>query len=157
MGDTTFELYCIGGMHSASDIAVFVPEHGLLMTGDTMADNWLTDTPGCLASFMARPGVRHDFPLLLENWSRLLAKKDADQDARPRPLERRALLRGLRGQGRLRRDALGRRQQGGRRRAGDLRRPPAEYRLNTRFPELATSPGFSRTQHDTTILEMWTP
>ncbi len=77
VGRTTFELYYIGGMHSASDIAVFVPKLGLLMTGDTMADTWLTDTPGCLASFTARPGVRHDFPLLLENWSRLLAKKDA--------------------------------------------------------------------------------
>ena len=75
LGDTTFELSSIGGMHSASDIAIFVPEHGLLLTGDTMADTWLTNTPGCLASFMAREGVRHDFPRLLENWSLLLAKK----------------------------------------------------------------------------------
>ncbi|MDO9173112.1 MAG: MBL fold metallo-hydrolase, partial [bacterium] len=50
MGDTTFELYYTGGMHTASDIAVFVPRHGILMTGDTMSDRWLTDTPGCLAS-----------------------------------------------------------------------------------------------------------
>ena len=73
---TTFELYYIGGMHSSSDIAILVPEHGLLMTGDTMADIWLTDTPGCLASFIARPGVTHDFPLLLENWNALIARQD---------------------------------------------------------------------------------
>jgi len=76
LGDTTFKLYYIGGMHSASDIAIYVPEHGLLMTGDTMADVWLTDTPGCLASFMARSGIKHDFPLLLKNWNTLLAQKD---------------------------------------------------------------------------------
>ena len=50
LGDTTFELSYIGGMHTASDAAIFVPEHGLLLTGDTMADVWLTDRPGCLAS-----------------------------------------------------------------------------------------------------------
>ncbi|MBK9305190.1 MAG: MBL fold metallo-hydrolase [bacterium] len=48
----------LGGMHTASDIAVFVPRHGILMTGGMMSDRWLTDTPGCLASFVARPGVR---------------------------------------------------------------------------------------------------
>jgi glyoxylase-like metal-dependent hydrolase (beta-lactamase superfamily II) len=76
LGDTTFEMYFIGGMHSASDIAILVPEQGLLFTGDTMASIWLTDTPGCLASFTARPQVRHDFPLQLANWNRLLERKD---------------------------------------------------------------------------------
>lgn len=76
LGDTTIEMYFIGGMHSASDIAILVPEQGLLFTGDTMASVWLTDTPGCLASFTARPNVRHDFPLQLANWNRLLERKD---------------------------------------------------------------------------------
>ena len=73
LGDTTFDLSYIGGMHTASDTAVFVPEHGLLLTGDTMADVWLTDTPGCLASFLVRDGMPHDFPRWLANWDRLLA------------------------------------------------------------------------------------
>ncbi len=64
LGDTTFDLSYIGGMHTASDTAIFVPEHGLLLTGDTMADVWLTDTPGCLASFSVRDGMPHDFPAL---------------------------------------------------------------------------------------------
>ncbi len=76
MGDTAFELSYLGGMHSASDIAVFVPSRGILMTGDTMADRWLNDTPGCLAAFIARENVVHDFPLYLENGRRLLAQKD---------------------------------------------------------------------------------
>ena len=48
LGNTTFELSYIGGMHTASDTAIFIPEYGLLLTGDLMADVWLTDAPGCL-------------------------------------------------------------------------------------------------------------
>jgi len=48
-----------------------------------MADTWLTDTPGCLASFSVRPGVPHDFPLLLANWDRLLAQRDQIQRLLP--------------------------------------------------------------------------
>lgn len=69
LGDTKVELFYIGGMHTSSDIAVLVPKHGLLMTGDTMADVWLTDVPGCLGSFAAHPGVKHDFPRLIRNWN----------------------------------------------------------------------------------------
>jgi glyoxylase-like metal-dependent hydrolase (beta-lactamase superfamily II) len=83
MGDMTLELYYAGGVHSASDIFVFVPEQGLLLTGDTMADIWLTDSPGCLTSFMIRRGVKQDFPLLLKNWEALIAKKDEIKDYIP--------------------------------------------------------------------------
>jgi len=76
MGDTTFDLSYIGGMHSASDIAVLVPERGILLTGDTMADVWLTDTPGCLAAFAVHPDIPHDFPRMLASWDRLLARGD---------------------------------------------------------------------------------
>ena len=76
LGDTTFELSYIGGMHTSSDTAILVPEYELLLTGDTMADVWLTDTPGCLASFSVRSGVQHDFPRMLANWDRLLADRE---------------------------------------------------------------------------------
>ncbi len=154
VGDTTFELYDIGGMHSASDIAVLVPEHGLLMTGDTMADVWLTDTPGCLASFMARPGVPHDFPRMLANWDLLLARKDAVRKLVPghwngelswagfaaRVDYVRALWEGVK-QGVAAGKGL-----------AELQR---EYALQARFPELAASPGFSGYNNYTSILEMW--
>jgi len=57
-------------------IAIFVPEQGLLLTGDTMADNWLNEAPGCLASFTARSGIAHNFPQWLANWDLILAQKD---------------------------------------------------------------------------------
>ena len=155
MGDTAVELYYIGGMHTASDIAVFVPKHGLLLTGDTMADTWLNDTPGCLASFMARPGVRHDFPLLLANWDLLLAKKDDIKLILPghwngelsydgfaaRVAYVHALWDGI-NQG----VAAGK----------TLDELQTEYALATRFPALAESPGFNRNNNAMTIMEIWT-
>jgi len=155
VGRTTFELYYIGGMHSASDIAVFVPKLGLLMTGDTMADTWLTDTPGCLASFTARPGVRHDFPLLLENWGRLLAKKDSIErfvtghwngelssaGAEARVDYVRTLWAGVN-----KAAAEGKE-------IGDLYR---EYTLAAKFPQLVEARGFQQMFNIGTIQEMWT-
>ena len=154
LGDTTFELYYIGGMHSASDIAVFVPEHGLLMTGDTMADVWLTDTPGCLASFVARRGVRHDFPMLLENWRLLLAKKAQIKQLVTGHWNGELTLKGFED----RVNYVGALWDGVNQavRAGksleDIQR---EYRLDTRFPELAKSPGCNVRYNYMTILEMW--
>jgi glyoxylase-like metal-dependent hydrolase (beta-lactamase superfamily II) len=154
LGDTVVELYYIGGMHTASDIAVFVPKHGLLLTGDTMADVWLTDTPGCLASFIARPGVRHDFPLLLENWNLLLAKKDAIKVLLPGHWNGELSFAGFA----ARADYVKTLWEGVNRAAtagGSLAALQTEFALPTRFPALAESPGFSRTNNYTTILELW--
>jgi len=155
VGRTAFELYYIGGMHSASDIAVFVPTLGLLMTGDTMADTWLTDTPGCLASFTARPGVRHDFPLLLVNWGRLLAKQNAIEllvpghwngelsyaGAEARIDYVRTLWTGIN-------EAAAQGRQ-----IDDLYR---EYTLAAKFPQLVGARGFQQRFNIWTIQEMWT-
>lgn len=154
MGDTAVELYYTGGMHSASDIAVFVPKHGLLLTGDTMADVWLTDTPGCLASFIARPGIHHDFPLLLENWHRLLAKKDAIRILLPGHWNGELSYDGFAARvGYV--DAL---WNGVRQAVADgrgLADLTTEFALGTRFPALAQSPGFSRNNNFMTLVELW--
>lgn len=155
MGDVTFELSYIGGMHSASDVAVLIPEHGLLLTGDTMADVWLTETPGCLASFSARQGVRHDFPLLLKNWNALLARRDeirllvpghwngeltfAGFEARVKYVE--ALWDGAR-----------KAAQAG----GTVETVMADYALQARFPALVDSPGCDGRGNSATIQEIWT-
>ena len=154
LGDTKFELYYIGGMHSASDIAVLVPKHRLLMTGDTMADVWLTETPGCLASFMARSGVQHDFPLLLEHWNLLLGRQAdvgtlvtghwngeltwAGFEARVRYIE--TLW-----------DAV----QSAAAAGVPLQTVQTEYALASRFPELVDSRGCDPRFNTVTIGEMW--
>ena len=75
-GDVTLELYQAGGPHTRSDIFILVPQKGLLFTGDMMADKWLTDVPGCLATFAVRTGTLEDFPVLVRNWQAMLDRKD---------------------------------------------------------------------------------
>jgi glyoxylase-like metal-dependent hydrolase (beta-lactamase superfamily II) len=154
LGDTTFELSWIGGLHTASDIAVFVPGQGLLLTGDVMADKWLTDTPGCLASFMAREGVPHDFPLFLENGRRLLAQKDRITTLLPGHWNGELSFGGF--EARIRYietlwDGIRKDVKEGK----GITDVHAAYRLDKRFPDLATSPGLNPRNNATTIAEIW--
>ncbi len=155
MGDTTFELSYIGGMHSASDAAVFVPQRGLLLTGDTMADVWLTETPGCLASFSVRPGIHHDFPLLLANWDRLLAQRDQINLLLPAHWNGELSLEGAEARVEYVRalwDGVNAATAEGR----NLADVQAEFALETRFPDLVDSPGLAADRHYGSISEMWT-
>lgn len=154
-GDLTFELSWIGGMHSASDIAVLVPQRGLLLTGDTMADVWLTETPGCLASFIARPGVRHDFPRLLKNWNALLARRNEIRLLVPGHWNGELTLDGFAARVAYV-EALWDGVREGAAAGLDLPAVLASYRLADRFPALVESPGCSQGNNTTTILEMWT-
>lgn len=153
-GDATFELYYIGGMHSASDIAILVPEHGLLMTGDTMADIWLTDTPGCLASFIARPGVTHDFPLLLKNWNALIARQDDIKTLVTGHWNGELTFAGFENRIKYVEELW----QGANEAVAvnsNLQELLTGYRLDTKFPDLVDSPGCSQGNTFTTLMEMW--
>ena len=154
LGDTTFELSYIGGMHTASDAAVFVPERGLLLTGDTMADVWLTDRPGCLAAFMVRDGLIHDFPRWLANWDRLLANKERITTLLPGHWNGELSVNGAEA-----RVEYVRTLWSGIREASEagkgLEEVQAEYQLDVRFPELVESPGFAQQQNYASITELW--
>jgi glyoxylase-like metal-dependent hydrolase (beta-lactamase superfamily II) len=63
MGDMTFELYSIGGMHTDSDIVIFVPEEGLVAIGDVAPDQMLP---------YIRKDLKSDFSVTLENWGRIV-------------------------------------------------------------------------------------
>lgn len=153
-GDTTFELSFIGGMHSASDIAVFVPERGLLLTGDTMADVWLTDSPGCLASFSVREDIPHDFPLLLANWDRLLDRQEQIETLLPGHWNGELSIAGAEARVEYVR-ALWNGVQQAAETGKSLTDVQAEYQLEARFPELVSSPGFTPQRHYASISEMW--
>lgn len=154
LGDTTFELSYIGGMHSASDIAVFVPSRGILMTGDTMADRWLTDTPGCLSSFVAREGVPHDFPLLLENGRRLLARKGEIRTILPGHWNGELSFAGFEARVKYV-EALSEGVVKLAKEGRPLEEAHAAFPLEARFPDLAKSPGFSAWNHASTVSEIW--
>jgi glyoxylase-like metal-dependent hydrolase (beta-lactamase superfamily II) len=154
LGDTTFELSYIGGMHTASDAAVFVPEHALLLTGDTMADVWLTDSPGCLASFMVRDGMAHDFPLFLANWDRLLADKDRITTLMPAHWNGELSVEGAEARVEYVRtlwDGLQRVSDEGK----SVADAQAEFAFEARFPDLVDSPGFTPQQNYASITELW--
>jgi glyoxylase-like metal-dependent hydrolase (beta-lactamase superfamily II) len=154
MGDTTFDLFFIGGLHSSSDIAIHVPQHGILLTGDTMADKWLNETPGCLAAFSARDGVVHNFPLWLSNWELILAQKDRIKLLLPGHWNGELSLAGAQARVDYIRtlwNGIHKAVQAGK----GMSDVYAEYRLDTRFPSLAQSPGFSAREHGSTIAEMW--
>jgi len=63
MGDMTIELFSIGGMHTDSDIVIFVPEEGLVAIGDVAPDQMLP---------YIRKDLKSDFSITLENWGRIV-------------------------------------------------------------------------------------
>ncbi len=63
MGDMAIELYSFGGMHTDSDIVVFVPEEGLVAVGDVPPDQRLP---------IIRKELESDFSVTLENWGRIV-------------------------------------------------------------------------------------
>jgi glyoxylase-like metal-dependent hydrolase (beta-lactamase superfamily II) len=63
MGDMTIELYSLGGMHTDSDIVIFVPEEGLVAIGDVAPDQMLP---------FIRKELKSDFSVTLENWGRIV-------------------------------------------------------------------------------------
>lgn len=66
MGDMTLELYSFGGMHTDSDIVIFIPEEGLVAVGDLPPDQWLP---------YIRKELTSDFSVTLENWGRIVESK----------------------------------------------------------------------------------
>ncbi len=154
LGDTTFELSYIGGMHTASDTSIFVPEHGILLTGDTMADVWLTDSPGCLAAFMVRDAMPHDFPRWLANWDRLLAQRDQITTLLPGHWNGELSIDGAEARVEYVRtlwDGIAQGADEGK----TMAEIQAEYRLDTRFPDLVDSPGFNPQLNYASITELW--
>jgi len=155
MGDMTIELYYVGGTHTASDIFVFVPQQGLLFTGDMMADQWFTDTPGCLQAFGMRAGVERDIPLMLANWKGLLERKDEIDQYIPAHWNG-----GLTYKGFAERYEYVETLYTGIRKAAaegeELAGLFTEFDLATRFPHLEGTPGFTnRFVHNGTVLALW--
>jgi glyoxylase-like metal-dependent hydrolase (beta-lactamase superfamily II)/ubiquinone/menaquinone biosynthesis C-methylase UbiE len=154
MGDMTIELSYAGGLHSASDIFIFVPEEGLLFTGDTMADTWFTDSPGCLQAFMVRRGVQHDFPLLLDSWQRLLARKEKIKDLVPAHWNGDISLQGFEARYSYIKtlwEGIGEAVDNGR----SLDQVLVSFNLGEHFPELVNSPGVTPRNHRDSLIAVW--
>jgi hypothetical protein len=156
MGNMTFELYYVGGTHTASDIFVLVPEEGLLFTGDMMADIWLTDTPGCLQAFAIRQGIKRNIPMLLKHWNAVIARKDEIKDYVPAhwngDLTHEGFLDRYNYVETMYAGITGAVEQG-----KQLRDLFSDFNLQETYPELAGTPGFTEDfVHNGSILALWT-
>lgn len=155
MGNMTLELYYMGGTHTASDIFVFVPEEGLLFTGDMMADIWLTDTPGCLQAFAIRQGVKRDMPLMLEHWKSLIARKDEIKDYVPAHWNGDLTYEGFVARYNYVNTLyteIGKAAKEDK----ELASLFSEFSMPTRFPELDGTPGFTESfVHNGSLLALW--
>jgi glyoxylase-like metal-dependent hydrolase (beta-lactamase superfamily II) len=63
LGDVTVQMYYFGGLHTDDHLVVHVPEEGLLLTGDILADSWIP---------VLSDGVEVDIPLMLAHWKMIL-------------------------------------------------------------------------------------
>jgi glyoxylase-like metal-dependent hydrolase (beta-lactamase superfamily II)/ubiquinone/menaquinone biosynthesis C-methylase UbiE len=154
MGNMTIELSYAGGLHSASDIFIFVPEEGLLFTGDTMADTWLTDSPGCLQAFTVRRDVQHDFPLLLAGWQRLLARKDEIKNLVPAHWNGDISMQGFEARYSYIKtlwDGIGEAVKEGQ----SLEDVLHSFPLGELFPDLVNSPGVTLRNHRGSLISIW--
>ncbi len=145
-GDVTLELYQAGGTHTRSDIFILVPQKGILFTGDMMADKWLTDVPGCLATFAVRTGTREDFPVLVRNWQAMLDRKDEIQLYVPGHWNGELSYEGFRNRFEYTQAVLA--DVAALVKAnGDFQQFTRDYTLKAKFPQLVGSPGISDRGH----------
>jgi glyoxylase-like metal-dependent hydrolase (beta-lactamase superfamily II) len=145
-GDTTFELYQSGGTHTNSDIFIFVPQKGILFTGDMMADKWLSDTPGCLATFAIRSGQPADYPVLVKNWQALLDRKDEIRQYIPGHWNGELSYEGFRARFDYLKTMLAD-VEALAKAGGDFSQFAAGYSLKDKFPQLVGSPGIDNRGH----------
>jgi glyoxylase-like metal-dependent hydrolase (beta-lactamase superfamily II) len=153
-GDVTFELYQSGGTHTRSDIFILVPEKGILFTGDMMADKWLTETPGCLATFAIRSGTAEDYPVLVKNWQALIGRQNEIRHYvtghwngeltfdgfKNRFDYLKALLSDLEAMAKA---------------SGDFNQFIASYTLKDKFPHLVNSPGVTNQGHRMSLQHLY--
>lgn len=145
-GDTTLELFGSGGTHTQSDIFILIPEKGILFTGDMMADKWLTDTPGCLATFAIQSGRVEDYPLLMRNWQAMIDRRDVISLYVPGHWNGELTFVGFQSRYEYVKTVLTDVKAIADSK-GDFNQFVAAYRLKNRFPQLADSPGFSNRSH----------
>ncbi len=153
-GDVTFELFQSGGTHTRSDIFILVPQKGILFTGDMMADKWLTDTPGCLATFAIRTGEIADYPVLVKNWQALIARQNEIRYYIPGHWNGELSFAGFKARFEYMKtllDSVEALAKAG----GDFTQFCTDYTLKNKFPHLVGSPGITNQGHQMSIQHLY--
>ncbi|MCX6555273.1 MAG: MBL fold metallo-hydrolase [Candidatus Aminicenantes bacterium] len=149
-GDVTLELYQSGGTHTRSDIFILVPQKGILFTGDMMADKWLSDTPGCLATFAIQSGTMADYPVLVKNWQSLIDRQNEIKHYIPGHWNGELSFVGFQNRFNYLKTMLADMETLVKSR-GDFNQFRADYSLKNKFPHLVGSPGMTAQGHQMSI------
>jgi glyoxylase-like metal-dependent hydrolase (beta-lactamase superfamily II) len=153
-GDVTFELYQSGGTHTKSDIFILVPQKGILFTGDMMADKWLTDTPGCLATFAIRTGKAEDYPVLVNNWQTLIKRQGEIRHYLTGHWNGELTFEGFKNRFDYLKTMLAD-LEAMVKMGGDFNQFCAGYALKDKFPHLVGSPGITNQGHQMSIQHLY--
>jgi len=153
-GDVTLELYQSGGTHTRSDIFILVPQKGILFTGDMMADKWLTDTPGCLATFAVHSGTMADYPVLVKNWQSLIDRKDEIKHYIPGHWNGELTFDGFKNRFDYLKALLSDLEAVAKA-SGDFNQFSAAYTLKDKFPQLVNSPGITNQGHRMSLQHLY--
>ncbi len=153
-GDVTLELYQAGGTHTQSDIFILVPQKGILFTGDMMADKWLSDTPGCLATFAIHTGQPADYPVLVKNWQALIDRKGEITQYIPGHWNGELTFEGFQNRFHYL-QALLADVEALAKAGGDFSQFMAGYPLKDKFPALVNSPGITNQGHQMSLQHLY--
>lgn len=153
-GDVTLELFQAGGTHTRSDIFILVPQKGILFTGDVMADKWLTETPGCLATFALRTGEAADFPVLMKNWQALLDRRGEIKLYLPGHWNGELSFEGFKARFEYAKALLAD-VEAAAKAGGDFSAFAAGYKLKDKFPQLVGSPGITNQGHQMSLQHLY--
>jgi glyoxylase-like metal-dependent hydrolase (beta-lactamase superfamily II) len=153
-GDVTFELFQSGGTHTRSDIFILVPQKGILFTGDMMADKWLSDTPGCLATFAIHSGTAADYPVLVTNWQALIKRKDGIKQYVPGHWNGELSFEGFQARFNYLKALLSDIEAMAKA-GGDFNQFMTGYTLKDKFPHLVGSPGITNQGHQMSVKHLY--
>jgi len=153
-GNLSLELYQAGGTHTRSDIFILIPQKKILFTGDMMADKWLSETPGCLATFAIRSGSAEDYPVLVKNWQILIDRKNEISHYIPGHWNGELSYDGFRKRFEYLKTMLTDVETLAK--AGtDMNLFMADYTLKNKFPQLVNSPGITDQGHRMSINHLY--
>jgi glyoxylase-like metal-dependent hydrolase (beta-lactamase superfamily II) len=153
-GDVTFELFQAGGTHTRSDIFILVPQKGILFTGDMMADKWLSDTPGCLATFAVHTGQPADYPVLVRNWQALIDRGGEIRHYIPGHWNGELSFTGFKNRFDYLKTLLADLEAMAKA-GGDFDQFCAAYTLKDKFPHLVGSPGITNQGHRMSVQHLY--
>jgi tetratricopeptide (TPR) repeat protein len=119
-----------------------------------MADKWLTDTPGCLATFAIRTGMAEDYPVLVKNWQALIDRQGEIRNYITGHWNGELSFAGFKNRFDYLKTLLSDLEAMAKA-GGDFSQFSAAYTLKNKFPQLVDSPGITNQGHQMSVQHLY--